>query len=91
MEEVASKLKGGDLVGRVDEKGFPFEGWTAREINYVIGLINNNVPADESGMKLDDRQKELYKKMRKDLAKENKDCGFDPWVIGYDLMELETE
>lgn len=72
-----------------DKNRFPFSGWSARKINYVIGLINENVPVDECGMKLDEPQKELYEKMRQKLAEENKN--YDHWVIGYDLMELETE
>ena len=70
-------------------KPYPFKGWSARDINYVLRSINENVPVDEFSMKLDDAQKELYEEMRAKLAEENKN--YDHWIIGYGLMELETE
>lgn len=78
-------------MGRNDTKPYPFEGWTARQVNYVLSSIGKNIPADECEMKLNEAQKELYEEMRADLARENEKYGYDPWIIGYDLMELETE
>lgn len=66
---------------------YPFEGWDARQINYVLSSINGNIPADESAMKLNDAQKKMYEEMRARLAEENK--GYDRWIIGYSLMELD--
>ncbi len=72
-----------------DEKPYPFEGWSARDVNYILRSINENKSAEECGMKLNEAQKELYEEMRADLAKENEKHGCDPWLIGYDLLELD--
>ena len=74
-------------MGKTDSKPYPFEGWTARDTNYVLRSINENMPADECGMELNEAQKELYEEMRAKLAEENKN--YDRWIIGYGLMELD--
>ena len=74
-------------MSKRNDKPYPFEGWTARETNYVLRSISSNIPADECGMALNDAQKELYEEMRAKLAEENKN--YDHWIIGYDLMELD--
>lgn len=70
-----------------EREPYPFEDWDARDINYVLDSINKNIPAEECSMRLNDAQKKRYEEMRARLAIENK--GYDRWIIGYDMMELE--
>lgn len=65
------------------------EGWTSKEWNMVIRSLNDELPPEKCGVKLNEEERESYMKDLNWLKKERADNPGMP--ISFDMVEKEYE